>query len=148
MNQISKSEFTELKKKLGRELDDLKAAAEEANYRVEEKQDEIRAVELTESLLYPAAAAGVLIGELHGLTQKEALVKIAKANKGVLHTKAAKSVMLRAGLIKSSKNASQIIFNTVLKSGLFVKAAPGEYELLEQEKKPLEEFASGTPKKS
>jgi hypothetical protein len=70
------------------------------------------------------------IHELHGLTQVEALVKLAKANGNRLKTKDAKRILVAAGLIKSRKNAANILFTTIQRSERFKRIVPGEYELM------------------
>ncbi len=76
------------------------------------------------------------IHELHGLTQVEALIKLAKANGNRFKTKDAKHILVAAGLIKSRKNAANILFTTTQRSGKFMRVAPGEYELLPSQSLP------------
>lgn len=66
---------------------------------------------------------------LKGLTQEQALVRIAKANDGAFHVKTARRLLLAAGLISNPKNASNIIYNVIARSGKFIRKTAGEYEL-------------------
>jgi len=71
--------------------------------------------------------------EFKGLTQIEALVKIAKDNgNNRFRLKDAKKLLLTAGLVKSKKNASTILFTAIQRSERFKRVAPGEYELIEK----------------
>jgi hypothetical protein len=69
--------------------------------------------------------------EFKGLTQVQALVKIAKDNgNNRFKMKEAKRLLLEAGLVKSKKNANTILFTAIQRSEKFKRVAPGEYELL------------------
>ena len=65
------------------------------------------------------------------MTQVAALVKIARDN-GTNRFKLqdAKKTLVDAGLIRSKKNASTILFTTIQRSGRFRRVAPGEYEVI------------------
>jgi hypothetical protein len=77
-------------------------------------------------------AGSIFASDLKGLTQLEALTKIAKANNNRLKLITAKDLLLRAGVTKSRKNANNIIFNVIKRSELFKRVAPGEYELVQE----------------
>ncbi len=69
--------------------------------------------------------------QFQGLTQVEALVKIAKDNgTNRFRLKDAKKLLLDAGLVKSKKNAGTILFTAIQRSEKFKRVAPGEYELI------------------
>jgi hypothetical protein len=66
-----------------------------------------------------------------GLTQVQALIKLAtESGKNRFKIAEAKSLLLAAGLIKSKKNASNILHNTIQRSERFKRVAVGEYELI------------------
>ncbi len=66
-----------------------------------------------------------------GLTQAQALERIAKENGGRFKMKDAKRILVAAGLIKTAKNANNILHNVVQREeGKFRRIAPGEYELV------------------
>jgi hypothetical protein len=74
---------------------------------------------------------------LKGLTQVQALIKIAKDNgNNRFKLKEAKKLLLDAGLVKSKKNASTILFTAIQRSEKFMRVAPGEYELLPSQSFP------------
>lgn len=77
------------------------------------------------------SAGNPYLREFKGMTQVQALIKIAKDN-GTNRFKvaAAKKLLLEAGLIKSKKNAANILFTTIQRSGKFKRVVPGEYELV------------------
>jgi hypothetical protein len=69
--------------------------------------------------------------EFRGLTQVEALIKIAK-DSGInrFKLKEAKKTLIEAGLVKNPKNANTILFTAIQRSEKFKRVAPGEYELI------------------
>jgi hypothetical protein len=69
------------------------------------------------------------ISSLKGMTQIEALKKLAEHGAGEFRTIDAKRIFLQAGLIKSPKNANNILFAVIQRSGLFQRTAPGVYKL-------------------
>ena len=76
--------------------------------------------------------------EFKDLTQIQALVKIAqKSPTRRFRLTEARDKLIAVGLIRSRKNATNIIFNAIQRSEKFKRVAPGEYELIEQENKPL-----------
>jgi hypothetical protein len=76
------------------------------------------------------------ISSLQGMTQLQALKKIALHFGGQFYTTAAKSLMLQGGLIKTAKNANNIIFNVIQRSGAFDRVSPGVYRLKTKPTRP------------
>jgi hypothetical protein len=70
------------------------------------------------------------IQSLHGSTQVEALTKIAQHNGGRFETIVAKKILLQAGLIKNPKNANNILFSVIQRSGRFERVDHGVYRLI------------------
>jgi hypothetical protein len=69
--------------------------------------------------------------EFRGLTQVQALTKIAKeSGTNRFKMKEAKKLLIEAGLVKSKKNANTILFTAIQRSEKFRRVAPGEYELI------------------
>jgi hypothetical protein len=62
-------------------------------------------------------------------TQVPALIAIARHNGGILLTKDAKYLLQRAGLMKVTKNASNILYNVINRSERFENIGPGRYRL-------------------
>ena len=85
---------------------------------------------VSSSFVYPTEAS------LQGKTQLDALIAVAEANDNHLVVKKARRALIRAGLIKNTKNASSIIFTAINRSGRFQRESPGVYKLVEQKKQP------------
>jgi hypothetical protein len=66
---------------------------------------------------------------LRGLTHKDAVVAIAKANGGVVRAQDAKRMMIKAGVMSATKNSTNMTHNVIIKSDLFDRIGPGEYRL-------------------
>ncbi len=83
---------------------------------------------------YPAQSPGIAtpvdVASLRGMKQIEALTKIAQHSGGQLRTSIAKRLMLQAGLIKNPKNANNILFSVIQRSGKFERVEPGIYRLI------------------
>lgn len=73
--------------------------------------------------------ARVDLTSLRGLTQIEALVKIAQHRGGKFLLSDAKRILVQAGMIKTPKNAGPIIFNVIQRSDRFRRVESGVYEL-------------------
>ena len=69
--------------------------------------------------------------KLRGLTHKQAVVAIAKSNGGRIRSLDAKKLMIRAGIMSETPNASRMVHNAIKGSGLFVSISPGIYRLAE-----------------
>ena len=82
--------------------------------------------------------------EFRGLTQVQALVKIAKdSGTNRFRIKEAKKLLVEAGLVKSKKNASTILLTAVQRSEKFKRVAPGEYELLPESEQMINAVMRG-----
>src|SRR5713226_7252432 len=69
------------------------------------------------------------VKELRGMTQIQALLKLAKDNgNNRFRIAEVKPLLLEAGVVNSKKNANNILYTTILRSGRFQRVAPGEYE--------------------
>ena len=122
--------------KLRRELQEKRA---ETLRRVSLIDDQLKAVNTTLELLgigrFQAAVHDTLenIPSLTGLTQPEAIAVLAKANHNRIKATTAKVALLRAGLIKSPKNALSIVYGVLQRhEDRFRRVAPGEYELIDK----------------
>ncbi len=69
--------------------------------------------------------------KLRGMTHKQAVVAIAKHNNGVIKSREAKKLMIRAGVMSETKNASRMVHNAIKSTNRFVSIGPGEYRLKE-----------------
>src|SRR6266581_8253475 len=126
-NKSKYEELEQIKKELAEEAEKL---------RTQLKQIEGRAVAVALAIEVwkskgAKVAADPYLREFKGLTQVQALVKIAKDNgNNRFRLIDAKKTLLDAGLVKSKKNAATILFTAIQRSEKFKRVSPGEYELL------------------
>jgi hypothetical protein len=78
----------------------------------------------------------VVVPRLAGKTHVEAIVAIAKANGGLVRAQDAKRLMIRAGVMRNTRNSTHMTHNAILRSGLFERIAPGEFVLKSHMKQP------------
>lgn len=71
------------------------------------------------------------IGKLRKLTQIQAVVAIAKHYGGIVKAQDAKRLMIRANVMRETKNSTNITHNVIIRSGKFERIGPGEYRLKE-----------------
>ena len=69
------------------------------------------------------------IAKLRGKTQVQALVAIANHNNGIVRAQEAKRLLIRAGVMRETKNSTNIIHAVILRSEKFERVRPGEYRL-------------------
>lgn len=70
--------------------------------------------------------------KLKGMTQVQALMVIAKHFGGTIKAQDVKKIMIRAGVMKETKNSTNIAHNLILRTGKFERVAPGEYRLKQE----------------
>lgn len=76
------------------------------------------------------------VNKVRNMTQKQALVTIAKHFGGTVKAQEAKRIMIQAGVMRETKNSTNIIHAVILRSDLFERTGtPGEYRLKEQNQK-------------
>jgi hypothetical protein len=75
------------------------------------------------------------IGKIRKLTQVQALVVIAKHYDGTFKAQEAKRLLIKAGVMRETKNSTNIIHAVILRSEKFEKVRPGEYRLKEESPK-------------
>jgi len=69
--------------------------------------------------------------EFEGLSTKDALVRIAEENHGILEGSDATKILVKAGMFRDDKNASSAVYSTVKRHlGTFRKLARGKYQLI------------------
>lgn len=69
------------------------------------------------------------IAKLRGLSQRQAVVVIATYTGGTLKAQVAKHILLRAGLMKNTRNATNMVHNAFVQSGKFERIGKGEFRL-------------------
>lgn len=98
-------------------------------FKMRESQDQIQKTTPTQALL--PSTIPPFSDSLKGKTQLEALKMIAQSHAGQLRATEARRLLIKAGLIRTPKNAASIIFNVIKKSGLFERMSPGVYRLID-----------------
>lgn len=81
------------------------------------------------------------ISKLRNLTQVQALVVIAKHYGGTFKAQEAKRLLIRAGVMRETKNSTNTIHAVIRRSEKFNPVRPGEYRL--KEASPLPNGGSG-----
>ncbi len=76
------------------------------------------------------------IAKLRNLTQVQALVLIAKHNNGIVRAQEAKRLLIRAGVMRQTKNSTNVIHAVIVRSEKFERVRPGEYKLKETGERP------------
>jgi len=74
------------------------------------------------------------IAKLRKLTQVQALVVIAKHNGGIIRAQEAKRLLIKSGVMRETKNSTNIIHSVILRSEKFERVRPGEYKLRENDR--------------
>ena len=69
------------------------------------------------------------INKLRSLTQVQALIVIAKHYGGTFKAQEAKRLLIRAGVMRETKNSTNIIHSVIRRSEKFDPVKPGEYRL-------------------
>lgn len=69
------------------------------------------------------------VGRLRSLTQLQAVIAIAKHYGGTVRAQDAKRLMIRAGVMRETKNSTNITHNVIIRSHAFDRVGPGEYRL-------------------
>jgi hypothetical protein len=69
------------------------------------------------------------IARIKGMTQVQALTAIARSNGGLIRAQEAKRLLIRAGLMRQTKNSTSTIHSVIIRSEKFERVNPGEYRL-------------------
>ena len=69
------------------------------------------------------------VTKIRNMTQVQALLAIAKHYNGVIRAQEAKRLLIRAGVMRETKNSTNIIHAVILRSEKFERIRPGEYRL-------------------
>jgi hypothetical protein len=69
------------------------------------------------------------VAKLRGLTQVQAVVSIATANNGIVRAQDAKHMLIKAGVMRSTKNSNTVIHAVIKRSGRFERVGVGTYQL-------------------
>ena len=115
--------------KLQRELEDVTRKLQSVSMTLALLDDDSTPTAEVLAAPHHGVSGSIDVASLRGMKQAEALTKIAQHEGGLLRTATAKRLFLQAGLIKTPKNANNIIFSVVNRSGLFERVEPGVYRL-------------------
>jgi hypothetical protein len=66
---------------------------------------------------------------IRNMTQKQAVVAIARHNGGIIRAQEAKHLMIQAGIMKVTKNSTRMVHNAIISSDRFDRIAPGTFRL-------------------
>jgi hypothetical protein len=129
-NNKSNHELSELRDRLQQKLDYYQK-------QLEETKNNLASVERTLDLLNGKRSKAeeehvIPVALLQGMSQVDALKRIALANSGRLKVKQAKRLLIDAKLIETPEHASSIIFTVIERSGAFKRVRRGEYELTDK----------------
>jgi len=69
------------------------------------------------------------IARIKGMTQVQALATIARSQGGLIQAQEAKNLLIRAGLMRRTKNSTSTIHSVIIRSGRFQRVNPGEYRI-------------------
>ncbi len=134
LNEHRKS-LLERRERLYRPLQELDQEIEHVDGTLRSLQKPAVTVTATVSFDFP-------IGKLRKLTQVQALTVIAKHYGGTFKAQEAKRLLIKAGVMRETKNSTNIIHAVIVRSGKFEKVKPGEYRLSTSHiHAELEEFA-------
>jgi hypothetical protein len=90
----------------------------------------------------PESVPGFPLKKLKGLTHVKALLEIAKYNGGTLSAQEAKDIMIRAGVLRQTKNSTHMVHGAIARSEAFERIGRGQYRL---KGGPVRAISSHTP---
>jgi hypothetical protein len=132
-NNQQYKELFELKQKLQEKAESLKVQYQECQKQLESVTTTLGLLGFSEKSDFFTVPTNASEVSLKNLTQIQALEVLAKRNNGRISMKAAKRILLSAGLIKTAKNANNIIYNAIQRSEKFKRVSPGIYQLVSHE---------------
>jgi hypothetical protein len=123
--------LTEHKKNLLTRRERLMLPLQEVDQEIEHVTATIRSLQKPPQ---PASFTATLvvdfpIGKLRKLTQVQALTVIAKHYGGTFKAQEAKRLLIKAGVMRETKNSTNVIHAVIIRSEKFERVRPGEYRL-------------------
>jgi hypothetical protein len=133
LKEITLDYLTDYKKKLLARRERLMLPIQEVEQEIEHLTATIRSLQKPQQ---PAGFTATItvdfpIGKLRKLTQVQALTVIAKHYGGTLKAQEAKRLLIKAGVMRETKNSTNIIHAVIVRSEKFERVRPGEYKLKE-----------------
>jgi hypothetical protein len=123
--------LTEYKKELVEKRARLMLPLQELDQEIEHLTATMRSLQKPKKTENAASPVDFPIGQLRKLTQVQALVVIAKHYNGIIRAQEAKRLLIKAGVMRETKNSTNIIHAVILRSEKFERVRPGEYRLKE-----------------
>lgn len=120
--------LTDHRKSLLERRERLMRPVQELDQEIEHVTATLRSIQKTNTLSFPKEEL-FPIAKLRKLTQVQALVVIAKHNEGIVRAQEAKRLLIKAGVMRQTKNSTNIIHAVILRSEKFERVRPGEYRL-------------------
>jgi hypothetical protein len=120
--------LTEHKQDLLAKRERLVRPLQELDQEIEHVTAALRSIQKTNTLSFPKEEL-FPIAKLRKLTQVQALVVIAKHNDGIVRAQEAKRLLIRAGVMRQTKNSTNVIHAVIVRSEKFERVRPGEYRL-------------------
>jgi hypothetical protein len=130
--------LTDHRKDLLEKRDRLLRPLEELDKEIEHVTATLRSIQKTNTVSFPKEEL-FPIAKLRKLTQVQALVVIAKHNNGIVRAQEAKRLLIKAGVMRQTKNSTNIIHAVILRSEKFERVRPGEYRLKAESQKGSDE---------
>ncbi len=122
--------LSEHKKDLLERRERLMRPVQELDQELEHVDATLRSIQKTHTLSFPKEDF-FPVAKLRKLTQVQALTVIAKHNGGIVRAQEAKRLLIKAGVMRETKNSTNIIHAVILRSEKFERVRPGEYRLKE-----------------
>ncbi|HET9308796.1 MAG TPA: hypothetical protein VFO46_22465 [Candidatus Sulfotelmatobacter sp.] len=156
----SQSMIVELKKALEearRKFEDARSAITQAEQDIQSLQGAIEFYERNLPMREIARQAFNVLGAvvkplesvLQGMSHRQAVIAIAKHKGGVIKAQDAKQIMIRAGVMKNTKNSTHMVHNAIISSERFDRIGRGEYRLRVPSNATMTALATGVfPPKS
>jgi hypothetical protein len=132
--QLTIKYLTEHRKELLEKRERLAQPLLEIDQEIQHIDGTLRSLQKNAGLSFPKEDL-FPIGKLRKLTQVQALLVIAKHNNGIVRAQEAKRLLIKAGVMRETKNSTNIIHAVILRSEKFEKVRPGEYRLRDESPK-------------
>ena len=125
--------LTEHKQRLLERRQQLMKPLQEVDQEIEHVDATLRSIQqkstVTAGFRVPFEASDFPIAQIRSLTQVQALVRIAKHCGGTFKAQEAKRLLIKSGVMRQTKNSTNVIHAVIRRSEKFERVRPGEYRL-------------------
>jgi hypothetical protein len=121
--------LTEHRKNLLERREKLYKPIQELEQEIEHVDGTLRSLQKPAVTVTASISFDFPVGQLRKLTQVQALMVIAKHYGGTFKAQEAKRLLIKAGVMRETKNSTNIIHAVIVRSEKFEKVRPGEYRL-------------------